>query len=81
MKFLNKLCKKNEALTLYYILKGTRASCLTFVNVSDFFFKKVAKKLAGMKKLPYLCTRKRDKDALIHSGLSVTLSLLRKSVL
>ena len=82
MKFLNKLCKKNEALTLYYILKGTRASCLTFVNVSDFFFKKVAKKLAGMKKLPYLCTRKREKGLL--EGLKTVaqkLVLQQRSVL
>jgi len=28
-----------------------------------------------MKKLPYLCTRKRDKDTLTLSGVSLTLAL------
>ena len=35
--------------------------------------------LAGMKKLPYLCTRKRDKDTLTLSGFSLTLALRKEN--
>ena len=38
--------------------------------------KKVVETLAGMEKLAYLCTRKRDKGSLNLSGLSLTLAPL-----
>lgn len=36
--------------------------------------KKVGERLAGMEKLPYLCTRKRETGSLNLSGLSLTLA-------